>query len=224
MVKRKFEVVPIDRLQEFFIYCDHLEKHKFFKRYGEKAKKLYITANFPEKGRDTAKTNIDEILLESYLTRLRQFLFENELFYYKDLSRSVIAEFGSDIKFNSFYNKLVAAINRPYIEDQVKVYKADGKLLYHGKTFKHLMEARLYGGAIHSALLVNPTSDQSVIRASHIHTKKHLIFRVGQDSLTISKNIFAFRNWILRLARNSGKTDLFPELKKFDKRSKRAGC
>lgn len=214
----------IERLREFFIFCDGLEQHPFVVAHS-KGGTLTLNSNFPETGEDTAVLNFDEIHLESFLTRLRQFVLPNELFYFKDLRRAVISEIGEDPEFKTFYDKLCTAMNRPFPVTQIQAFKPNGADIIAGFTFAELLKARLYTGAIHSEKRIDPTAPAAFtgVAEAHVAVSKRLTFVLAAASLKVSKNVFGFRNHILFCARDVGKVGLFNELALFDQRSKAAG-
>jgi hypothetical protein len=176
-------------------------------------------------GNDQATVNFDEVHLESLLTRLRQFLSDGELFYYKDIRRAIVSLFDDEESFRGFYDQLVAAIQRPFSKKGVQFFKEDGKDVVDGYNLKQLIEAQLYTGAIHSERILSPipgSAEESLPR-SHIAAKKHLSLNLAYGSMKCVENISALRNWALRRARAVGKVELFPELRQFDERSRQAG-
>lgn len=215
---------PDKRLQQFFRFALELESHPFFKAHAGGAR-FTLNTRFPEDTADTAYVNFDEIHLESLLTRLRQFVSANELFYFKDLRRATIDAFGEDPEFQRFYDQLVTVINRPFPKRTFEVFKANGKDVVAGFTFKDLMEAQLYTGAIHSDRLVNPTpgSAEEGLADAHVAAKKQLVLDLGYAAMKGVENVFAFRSWILKMARAKSRTDLFLELQQFDERCRAAG-
>lgn len=214
----------IDRVQQFFIFCDYLEQHPFFKHYAQGGK-MRVDWFSTEDGRDQASVNFDEVHLESLLTRLRQFLSDGELFYYKDVRRAIVELFEEDEDFRRFYDQLVAAIQRPFSSKEVQFFKVDGKDVIGVYNLKQLIEAQLYTGPLHSERLLSPRpgSAEEHLPKSHIATKKHLSLNLAYGSMRCVENICALRNWALRRARATGKVDIFPELKQFDE-PKKLGC
>lgn len=219
--RKKIPFIPSakDRLREFFLFCENLEKHPFVEQHG-KGGTLTGTANFPETGDDSASLNFDEVHLESLLTRIRQFVSGGELFYFKDLRRAVITEFGESRDFEKFYSQFVQAMNRRFKSGQIKVFGTNGKDVIDGRTYKELMEDRLYTGAIHSERRLNaePGSAQEGFVNAHVAVASHLTLTLASASISVIQNIFSFRRWILRVADTTGKTGLFPELSEFKKR------
>ncbi len=212
-----------ERLRQFFIFCDALERHAFFAAHAG-GTSFRLDASFPEEGADSVTVNFDETHLESLLTRLRQFLSDGELFYFKDLRRAISELFGDAADFRSFYDKLVAALHRPFPKRSLQVFKANGKDVVEGFSFKQLVEAQLYTGPLHSERLLEPTpgSAEEALPASHDAAKKQLVLDLAYGAMKCVENIMAFRNWALRQARTAGHIDLFPELRAFDTRSRAA--
>lgn len=215
----------IDRLQQFFVFCDFLELHPFYQRYAQGGK-MKVEGSFDKDGNNEAVVNFDEIHLESLLTRLRQFLSEGELFYFKDIRRAIVELFEDDEEFRRFYDQLFAAIQKPFSVKQVQFFKENGKDVVVGYNLKQLLEAVLYTGPIHSERIIRPTpgSAEESLPKSHVATKKHLSLNLAYGSMQCVVNICVLRNWALRRARAAGRIDLFPELKQFDERSRQAGC
>jgi hypothetical protein len=215
---------PKDRLQQFFIFCDALERHPFFLRYVQGGK-MRVDGSFPADGNDQATVNFDEVHLESLLTRLRQFLSDGELFFYKDIRRAIVSLFEDDESFRSFYDQLVTAIQSLFTKKGVQFFREDGKDVVAGYNLKQLMEAQLYTGAIHSERILSPIpgSAEESLPNSHIAAKKHLLLNLAYGSMRCVENICALRNWALRRARAVGQVNLFSELKQFDERSRQAG-
>lgn len=218
-------VTPTDeqRVREFFRFCDELEKHPFFVAHA-KGGKLSLAASCPEEGEDVVVVNFDEVHLESMLARLRQFLSEREMFFYKDVRRAICAVFAERKEFQSFYHKMVAALGRPFPERSFQVFKANGQEICEGFTFTQLIEARLYTGPLHSERIVNaePGSAEEGLRDSHDVAKKQMALDLARASLVCIQNIMALRNWTHRLAQLSGRVGRIPEVQAFDERVKRA--
>lgn len=186
--------------------------------------RFQLDASFPETGVDTVTVNFDETHLESLLTRLRQFFCNRELFYYKDIRSAIIELFGMDTKFQRFYDRLVETIKRPLPSLPLQAFKGNGRDAVTGFSFKKLMEAQLYTGPLHSERIIDadPGSAEEGLPSSHDATKKHLVLVLAYGAMSCVNNICAMRNWALRRAREAGRVDLFPELKKFDDRSRKA--
>ncbi|RUO89271.1 hypothetical protein D7Y11_31145 [Corallococcus sp. AB018] len=224
MTRSRSTPSPEERLQQFFKFCDVLEAHPFYAAHAG-GSTLRVEASFPEDGPDTVEVNFDVFHLESLLGRLRQFLSDGELFFFKDVRREIISLFGDDDEFRSFYDKLVAIIGKPYPERSVQVFKANGVNVVAGFTFKQLAEAQLYTGPLHSDRLINPTpgTAEDSLPASHEAAKKHLVLDLAYSAIAFVRNILVLRNWAHRRARETGKLDLFPELVTFDARARAAG-
>ena len=218
-------VTDVQRLQQFFAFCDGLEAHAFFKAH-RGGGPFRLDTSFPEDGNDTSTLNFDETHLESYLARLRQFLFEGELFFFKDIRRSIVTLFGEDAEFTSFYDKLVASIQRPMRAGVVISYKKNGQAAVVGHSLPELLQAYLYTGPLHSERVVHqePGSAEDGLPGSHEATRKHLVLHLAGASIPCTTNAMALRNWALRRARDVKKTDAFSELAAFDARSRLAGC
>jgi hypothetical protein len=211
--------LPQQRLQAFFRFALDLEEHPFVKTRLDGAT-FTLRASFSQCGTDAVDLDFDVIHLESLLTRLRQFLSDRELFHFKDVRRAVVDLFGEDAKFNSFYNKFVAALGRPYGRHVVQAFKANGKDVTKGFNFKDLVVAYLYTGAIHSDRILDAEADsaEECLPASNEATKKQLLLELAYGAMQCVKNIMAFRMWTLRRARETDRVDLFPELEAFDAR------
>lgn len=220
LCKKKPIYIPDDkdRLREFFIFCESLEEHPFVVAH-KNGGTLSLNTNFPEDGEDTAAVNFDEIHLESLLTRLRQFLYDYELFFVKDLRRSTLQVFGAHSEFEKFYSKLMTALNRKYPKGVVQVF-VNGKDVIADRTYKNLLEDRLYTGAIHSErrLSAKQGSVQAGMANAHIAASKHMTLTLASSSMRIVQNVFSFRRWILKVAEDQNKTTLFSELEDFKKR------
>lgn len=215
--KEKFTPLPIDRIRAFFNFCDGLEDHPFFKNH--KAGGMFEVSGDWNLTGFSSKQNFDSIHLESLLTRLRQFLFERELFFFKDLRRDLKDSIGIDSSFDKFYGQFNNNLNEKFKRTNVQFFYSDGKEAITGRTFKQLVEDRLYRGAIHSQnLLQFPTPSPHAAMASHID------MTLAFSSMRIIQNILNFRMWILKMARDYGKVSACPELIEFDKRCVAAGC
>lgn len=223
--KRKPPFIPsaLERLREFFIFCDGLENHPFFTNY-QLGGPISIKSHLPGTGDDAAELSFDEFHLESLLTRLRQFLFRNELFYVKDLRKAMVKIIEEDDNFRTFYDKLLRENKKPFPQSNIQVLKENGADMVAGFNLPQLIEARLYTGAIHSVKRIDPNAGAhlSGVASDHILVSKQLTFVLAGASLKCVQNIFSFRNHILRLARIKNKTEIFPELKNYAQRSKNA--
>lgn len=208
---------PQQRLEQFFAFCDALEVHPFFSAHAKGAA-FRLGFSFPEDGDGVVHTSFDETHLESLLGRLRQFLSEGELFYFKDVRRAICNLFGDDAEFRSFYDKLVASMARRFPKRAFQAFKANGKDVVEGFTFKQLLEAQLYTGPIHSERILHPMPDSAEegLPAAHAIAKKQLILDLACGSMACVGNILVLRNWALRRAREAGCLDLFPWLREFD--------
>jgi hypothetical protein len=222
LFKKKRQVfVPtaLQRLEEFFVFCEDLDAHPFFVAH-KNGGGFQLTCDFPESGEDSAVLNFDEYHLESLLTRLRQFFFCNELFFFKDLRRDTIKAFGTSKVFDVFYDKLCKAIKQPFPKSQVQALKSDGTDIIANYTLPQLIEARLYTGAIHSTKRIDPAA-QAVIKGisnAHIAVSKHLSIVLASASMKAVQNILCFRYHIYLLAKADGKQTLFEELNHFHQR------
>lgn len=222
--KRPYSPPPaIDRLREFFIYCDGLEAHVFIQSHNSGGQFQTNFASYPTT--PAQNTNFDEVHLESILLRIRQFLFPKELFYYKDLRKAYIEIFSEDTALKTFYQNLSRVINEPYPPTNVQMPRSNGRDLITGYTFSELIEARLYTGAIHSErrLISAPGSSTDGLVNMHQILSLHLSLELAAGSLIACHNIFAFRWLILLAARQSNQINLFPELAALETRARQAG-
>jgi HAD superfamily hydrolase (TIGR01509 family) len=217
--KEYFTPSSLERLSDFFIYCDNLEAHPFVEKHKEKGT-FSLDANFPQDGNDTANSNFDEYHLESLLTRIRQFVTKRELFFVNKLKRAVEEELGHSDKFEKFHNDLKKKIQRPFTKENIHVFGANGTNIIEGQTYTQLLEYRLYGGAIHSErrLSSGPESVQQGLVNAHIAVTKHLSLVLASTSMRVVQNIFSYRRMIFEVAKEKGKVELFPELNEFKKR------
>jgi hypothetical protein len=212
-----------ERLQQYFLFCDGLEAHPFVSVHAKGAI-FRLKASFSEDGADTVDVNFDVVHLNELLGRLRQFLSSHELFYFKHLRRAICELFGDDAEFRSFYDKLVAALRRPFPKRFHQVFKANERDVVEGFSFQQLVEARLYTGPLHSERILHPVpgSAEEGLPAAHDVAKMQLVFLLAYGAMQCVANIMALRNWALRLARTTGRVDLFPELRALDARSRAA--
>lgn len=220
----KNAITDLERLQEFFRYCTRLEEQPFFAAYS-RGGTFTLEGSFPAEGADDAKVSFDQTHLEGLLGLLRQFLTDGEVFYFKDIRRAIIAQFGASKDFESFYSKFVEVLRRRFSPQSATFLKANGKPVVEGCTFKELLEAQLYTGPLHSERILRPTpgSAEEGLADAHVATKKKLVLDLGYSSMNTVVNVLTFRNWALRLARQKGRADLFPDLKAFDERCRAAG-
>jgi|SRR6267142_2850291 len=220
----KAEPTSQDRLRQFFRFCDALEAHAFFLAHS-KGGAFRLDFSFREEGPDVVRVNFDEIHLESFLARLRQFLSEREFLYFKNVRRAIIDLFGDDPDFRSFYDRMVAAIGRPFPKRSIRAFKANGQDVVEGFSFKELVEAQLYTGPLHSERILYsaPGSAEEGLPNAHDVAKKQLVLDLAFGSVKCVQNIMALRNWALRQARNASRVHLLPELQAFDARARAAG-
>jgi hypothetical protein len=183
----------------------------------EKISQISVTTE--KDGIISADVNFDEFHLESLLTRVRQFLYRGELFYYKELRRSMVQEFGESSEFIFFYSKLTTYLNTKFKPDSVEVF-VNGKDVFKGRTYKDLLEAKLYLGAIHSNRRINSGSETFIsdMVNAHVIASKHLTFKLSPTTMGVVQNIFNFRFWIYRMAVESGKSEHLSELVLFGDR------
>jgi|GEM_PF-4868497 len=207
------------RLEEFFCFCNDIETHPFFLAY-KNGGNFQLKCEFTEFGVDSATLSFDEYHLESLLTRLRQFFFRNELFYYKDLRKATKEMFGLNRTFDMFYEKLVKATNKPFPKTNVQTFKADGTDVVENYTLPELIEARLYTGAIHSIKRIDPNAQPAAkgISKSHVAVSKHLSFVLAGAAMKAVQNICCFRHHIYLLAKIDNKLSMFRELEEIDKK------
>lgn len=212
-----------ERLQQYFLFCDGLEAHPFVLSHA-KGTTFRLEASFPEDGLDVVRVNFDAVYLNELLGRLRQFLSASELFYFKHVRRAICELFGDDAEFRSFYDKLVAALHRPFPKRSHQVFKANEKDVVEGFSFQQLVEAQLYTGPLHSERILHPVpgSADDGLPAAHDVAKKELVLVLAYGAMQCVANNMALRNWALRRARTTGRVALFPELQALDARSRAA--
>jgi hypothetical protein len=216
--KKKKLFIPnsIERVREFFIFCSNLEKHPFIIAHKNGGT---LNLNIIENGKFKLTFNFDEYHLESLLTRVRQFLAKNELFYFKDLKKDVIKVFGDDKEFEKFYIELVNKINKNFTDQRDKI-EINGKNLIEKNNFTQLMKYRLYTGAIHSSERISspPDSVQKGLVNDQCLASKYLTIFLASKINIIVQHIFNFRLRILEIAKDKDKINLFSELSNFSDR------
>lgn len=217
--RRVFAPTTQQRLEEFFVFCEDIEAHPFFDTH-KKGGIFQLQCEFPETGEDSAVLNFDEYHLESLLTRLRQFFFCNELFYFKDLRRDTIKTFGTSKVFDNFYDKLCKAIKRPFPISPIQALKSNGTDAIANYTLPELIEARLYTGAIHSTKRIDQSAQPAIrgIANTHVAVSKHMSIVLASASMKAVQNILCFRYHIYLLAKDNGGEALFEGLAHFHQR------
>jgi hypothetical protein len=222
MPKKVFK--PEERIREFLRFCDELEKHPFIVKHGRGGSFAVSYSSRPKRGQDQVRLNCDEDHLETLLTRLRQFLVEHELFYYKDLRCAAVALFGDSVEFRSFYDKTHAGIHTPFPRRPMRVPKANGADIVEGHSFLELLEAQLYTGRLHSErnLTARPGTAEHSLAESHPYVKKSLTNTLAAAAMAGAQSIFTFRNHILKLANAAGQEGLIPELQALGERLRKA--
>lgn len=220
----KFQPPPTELLKRFFVFCLEIEEHPFFKTHKDGAN-ISGDFAFPESGEDTVTLSFDDIHLESFLTRLRQFYFERELFTVERIEDAVSAVFGNNPEFSEAVKSIRKESLKPFREEALQFYKKNGESLIDGRSFLELIEVRLYTGAIHSERLVNskPNSHTDGMADVHLATRKHLSLSLAKPSLKMAEQIFMVRFWILSLSRATGVPHPFAELEVFDLRCQDEG-
>ncbi len=220
MLKYKFEPRPLQRLEEFLFFCNGLEQHPFYGRLEKKEHKISMNIVADATG-ERFHFGFDEIYLESYLTRLRQFCFKGELFYFDALLEAVSSLLEEDTDFKKFQNTLSTFFSVPLPKTpQMQVFNRNGEDLIEGYLITDIIEARLYTGAIHSERRIKqlPGSLEEEIMNMHLFASKYLTFVAAEISMPITKNIFATRNQILRRAKAMEKVNILPELLAYSQR------
>lgn len=218
----KAKIDPQHRVERFFQFCRDLEVHPFYVRY-KNGGTISQKSSFDLSSEDHSEVNFDEVHLESLLTRARQFLFPNELYFLDDLVFAIQEIFNSDSQFEDFHKKLVDYFNRPLPKTNVEVFLPNGEPAISGRTIYQLFEMELYTGRIHSEHTANPQSHYYPLANANIAVRKAITFTLGSRSLNVVNNILITRNHILRLARQDKKTDLFPALEKFNEENTKLG-
>jgi hypothetical protein len=219
----------IDRLKQFLLYCDELNKHPFVEKHKNGFTFQYTEkVNFENDEENIVESNFDKIHLESLLARIRQFLFKNELFYYEDILKTVEKLLGVDREFSEFFSVLVEKLSMPFQSGNIQVFKVkDGaaKELVSGRTLKELIEVRLYSGAFHSERLINPKPGSVIddFSGNDKYLFQYLNWELAGASVNTVGNIFRCRNQIILLARRADKINICPELEAVDERARSCG-
>lgn len=213
---------PEKRIERFLVFCDDIEKHPYFVAHS-KGGTITQKSSFDMESEDRSELNVDEVHLESFLTRIRQFLFERELYFFEDVADSVRKVFHSDQAFEDFLKKLITALEKPFPKTNLQAFLPNGEDAIAGRTIFELIEMELYTGRIHSEHTANAKSRYYPLANANIAVRKHVTFYLSGSSLKVAANILCIRNHILRLARSDGKVEMFDSLAKFNERAKNAG-
>ena len=227
MDSKNKKIEPIDRFSRFLIFCNELKEHPFVAKH-KGGYTFQYTENFISDEKSEIETNFDETHLESLLTRVRQFVFKGELFYYNDVFDSAEKLLGLDQELKKFYVDMDANLSNPLKSgnvDIVKIEDGKGRSLIGGRTLKELMEARLYGGAIHSERLIKPEPG-SVFDDFGRGDKKlrhHLNWELAGAAMIMVGNIWRFMNHIIWAARRANKINICSELYDLNERAKKHG-
>lgn len=229
VLEMKKIIKPIDRFKQFLKFCEDLNNHPFVIKHKKGYTFQYTEKiNYFDNSESTYESNFDEIHLESLLTRIRQFIFEGELFYYRDLFKDIEELFGHNSEIKKFYESMDKNLTGPLEVGNIRIIKVEngiGRILIQGKTLKELIEARLYGGAIHSERLLSPEPG-SLISDFNREDKKmyqHLNWELSGAAILTVGNIWKFRNQIVFLARQINKINICDELNDFNERAKLNG-
>src|SRR5262245_30365312 len=110
MARGKFATPAKERIRQFFVFCDALERHPFLTAHpgrGAFEHRFEISAT----SGDSSELSFDADHLETFLSRLRQVCFDGELFFYKDLRRAAIELWGDDESFQRFYDRFMQVLN-----------------------------------------------------------------------------------------------------------------
>lgn len=230
MGSKRIKIEPIDRFKRFLIYSNDLNDHPFVAKH-KNGFTFQYTDNFVSDESEISgiETNFDETHLESLLTRVRQFVFNGELFYYKDVFESVEKLLGPDQELKKFYIDMDLNLSNPLKGGNIELIKIEngkGRPLIAGRTLKELIEARLYAGAIHSERLIKPEPG-SVIDDFGGGDKTlfhHLNWELAGAAMITVGNIWRFMNQIIWAARRANKINVCPELADLNERAKLHGA
>jgi hypothetical protein len=216
------KIDPAKRVERFFGFCRDIEEHPYFLAHN-KVGTITQKSSFDMENDDHSELNVDEVHLESLLTRIRQFLFDGELYFFDDLADSIRRIFDSDPDFEDFCKKLKAILEKPFPKTNFQAFLPNGEDAIAGRTIYELIEMELYTGRIHSEHTANPRSRYYPLANANVAVRKVVTFHLSCSSIKVAGNILYLRNHVLRLARNDKKVDLFPALANFDVVARNAG-
>lgn len=130
-------------IEKFFNYCRDLENHNYYQSYvsgGSFNLKVDINENETK-----TELNFDDLHLETFLTSLRQFLFENELYYIDDLIESVPNVFGSSPELENYLSEMKRIVSNPIqFDGGIVLFDSEGNEFLNNINIKELIEM-VYG-------------------------------------------------------------------------------
>lgn len=210
------------RIERFFIFCKELEDHQFLQAHG-KGGQFQLSGKFDTTSVDEAKLNFDDLHLETVLTRIRQVIFENELFFLDNLTQSVREVFPSTPNFEKRVALFQADLDKPYPATNEKAFLKNGQEAIAGKTFAELLKQELYTGRIHSQDTVDPSSENFGIAEEHPFVRQRITLELAGSSLRVIQYIFELRRQIREVALAAGREDEIASVREFGERCRAAG-
>lgn len=188
------DISDSSRLQAFVSFVDELEEHPFFTE-GRKSKSFTVTV-VADVSRPF-RYNFDEFYLESFLLRCRQITNEGELFYFKDIRRSVLRVSSEDTEFREFYSRLSQVMCEPVKTGSV--LRPNGKHLVKGYSASEILAAHLYRGRVHSEKHINPPLNSVFDGLDNEFMNPFLTHSVALLALRLGLMALDYRAQILRL-------------------------
>lgn len=211
------QLAAYERLDLFLDFCKQLCGHVFL-AWACGAPSVQADFSAPEDGRDDASVNFDDIHLESFLGRLRQFVLPNEAFHIARLRVAVNEILGGDPDWEAFCQQVQRQLETPFPAQPCEAFRIDGKPVVSGRTFADLLEARLYTGAIHSERLVTSLSGSATSgwRGAHVFATATLNAAVGASSIRVAQAIMNTRRQVYRRWVANSRCPAYGQLSEFE--------